>query len=882
LRNIACDTIVQRLVNLGDQRRDGLAYTEIDGKGQAIGSLTYGELAQEVVSCSAGLVERKLRGERVIVALRGGLEFVTTFFACLHAGAIPVVVEPPRRPRSHQLFQAVVADCRPKLLISGTDFDAGLDWSTPQELRSRFATWTPPRSQDLAYLQYTSGSTSNPKGVMVTHSNILANNRALRQLCGQTDGVTLVSWLPVFHDMGLVSKVLQSVYLAGHCVLMGPATFAWKPSLWLKTVSRYRAHTSGAPNFAFELVVERMTEQDCEGLDLSCWKTAYCAAEPVRFSTMRRFVERFSHYGFSPTTFKPAYGLAEFTLCATMVENPTDTPRLTVDRDELCEGVVKESGAGATYVNCGTPAEETSVVILEPDGELKLPADTVGEIALSGPSTTPGYWGQTPRRGLLRTGDLGFLRDGSLFVVGRKKDLIIIAGRNLHPEDVEHTVEQAHEQIRAGSCAAYSLDDGESEHLVIAIELRRGDKQAIENAVRESVNMCHDVSVSGVVFVRPGELPRTSSGKVRRGACAEILAKPDTLSQALHSPDSPAHPVEKYLCERLAKKAGCSSVEPTAKFKELGLDSVFRFTLMGELARALGVPVPGDATWLYETPQALARALDAKSTGELEVIRVGQPGPVVLVQAIGGGITWSRNFVPAFSGDWTIVAVRQGPKYYETLEALAADSVSKLTARFSTGPYTIVGYSQFTRLAFEIARQLREQGVEVELLVAIDGSATQWRSMPPLEYLRQFCNRLLWQAVQVARKKGFQGLLIGLQGAVENVRRILRAALGRVTSSECLPEHSIDPNDTVANNNLRLATLYQPKRDPGDVLVYRAPDKNFSGLFMKDAGWGHVAEGGVRIVDVPGDHFSILQTPVVDFIANDIDRELRLRRYRAF
>lgn len=870
-------TIVSRLLRIAERNGDSLAFTELDAKGEPISRLTYGELAEEVTRRSAGLIERGLTGERVVVALHNGLEFVKTFFACLHSGAIPVVVEPPRRQQSRQHLHSVVADCGPKLLIADTELKVGLEWCTPEQIAV-----DPVQNHDfardgIAYLQYTSGSTSNPKGVTVTHSNIVANNLLMQELKKQTDGITLVSWLPVHHDMGLVSKVLQTVHLAAHCVLMRPSAFLWKPSIWLRAISDYRAHTSGAPNFAFDLAVRRIPEEECAGLELSCWKTAFCAAEPVRMQTIESFCKRFSAHGFRRESFKPAYGLAEFTLCATLLKSPTATPSLTLDRAKLEEGLVEESLDGANVVNCGVTDATTELVIRDPESDEELPPDRIGEITLSGPSRTPGYWKHEPDGSFLRTGDLGFVRDGELFVVGRKKDLIIIAGRNIHPEDVEATVEASHSSLNHGCAAAYSVDDGHREHLVVAIEVRRGNRAEIEQAVRTSVNRDHQIALSGIVFLKPGRLPRTSSGKVQRAVCARELPVPDLRITEEQEAPAEGHPVEEFLCRRMAFLTGIKGLEPTVRFEDVGLSSVDRFSMMGDMAAAIGIPVPGDATWMHGSPRELAEALDLGMTAGIQLFHAGEAGPVVLVSAITGGTTWARKLVPLFDKTFTLLGLRQGTEIFDSLEAMATHHAGLLLERFGQGPYTLVGYSEFVRLALEVARQLEKKGARVDLVVAMEGSVKDWKQMPVKEMWRQFWTRLLWQALDVLRSKGLPGIWQGLTGAVINFRKMATARLKGGGIPNIFDPESEDVQQRTSHHNLELCNKYQPKPFHGEVVVYRVPNNKFSVLFEPDAGWGEVAPRGVEIVDLEGTHTSILGHPTIDWLASDIAQRVRER-----
>ncbi|MFA7481232.1 MAG: AMP-binding protein [Vulcanimicrobiota bacterium] len=863
----ATQSIIARLELNARARSEGIAYTEINGKGLASGSLTHQELLQRVRSRAAYLFRHGLTHQRVVLALPSGLEFVVTFYACLYAGAIPVMIEPLRRPRSFRHLQAVISDCSPRLLVSESFHEVGLECFAPSELELERNDAVEPTVEELAYLQYTSGSTGSPRGVMVTHANILANNRVIQQVCEQPEGATLVSWLPVYHDMGLVSKVLQATYLGGHCILMNPSTFLWKPSLWLKAISDFRAHTTGAPNFGYELALRKISEEDCRSLDLSCLKTAFCAAEPVRLKTLQDFSKRFAPYGFRPEALKPAYGLAEFTLCATLAGPDRKRSHIRVVREALNEGSVVESPEGLPYVNCGTPAPCTSITILSVNDGQSLPENRVGEIALDGPSRTTGHWGDSPSPAPLRTGDLGFLHQGELYVVGRKKDLIILDGRNVHPEDIELTVEAADPRIGPGASVAFAGDDGTRETLMVALELRRGDKAAIEQAVREAVGRDHDLGIQCIFFVNPGELPRTSSGKVRRGACTEMFCSREAEGSAAPIAD----PLERFLCERLAVLSGRRMVAPETPFEQLGISSVQRFSLMSELAEVLGIPVAGDATWTYPSPRELLANLSGGQDDTLRVLNQGTSDPLVLVPSIGGDINWAQDLLNFFPEELTVIELRQPRDAFPTLEQLAESMVEALLKQCPRGPFSLVGYSLYSRLAYEVARQLKFRGLEIKLVVAIDGTVYNWRRLSLLEFWRQFWTYILGHTIQVIRRRGISGLLSGMRGAWRNLLDFL--FLRGVPIPEFLravPEPGNSPNQEILDLNLRLGNAYRPKPMEGNILVFRTPPNNFSGILLRDAGWGEVALGKIEIVDLQGTHSSILKSPTAEVIARTI------------
>jgi len=398
-------------------------------------------------------------------------------------------------------------------------------------------------AENLAYIIYTSGSTGRPKGVMVTHGNLMAN---LRDLCGgweHTADSVPVSWLPFFHDMGLIYGMLAPVYAGSPAYFMAPLAFLQSPVRWLRAFSHYRGTHAAAPNFAYDLCVRKVRERDREGLDLGSWRVAVNGAEPVRADTLDRFVEAFGPLGFRRRTFCPGYGLAEPTLTVPATPAADEPVSLAVRADALEQNRVAEAGAeddGArTLVGCGDSVIDTRVAIVRPDERTRCDDDEIGEIWVAGATVAAGYWNRPEATGetfgarlatgegpFLRTGDLGFVRDGHLYVTGRRKDVIIIRGQNHYPQDIEKTVEECHPAMRAPGCgAAFPVDVGGEERLVVVQEIDRKardvDEEDVVECVREAVSRNHELQAHDVVLLRPGGVLKTSSGKVQRRACRE-------------------------------------------------------------------------------------------------------------------------------------------------------------------------------------------------------------------------------------------------------------------------------------------------------------------------------------------------------------------------
>jgi acyl-CoA synthetase (AMP-forming)/AMP-acid ligase II len=489
--------------------------------------------------------------------------------------------------------------------------------------------WQPPPADSgaVAFLQYTSGSTASPKGVTITHGNLMVNVRMIRQAFDLSEAPVGVGWLPLFHDMGLVGNVLGTAYVGGHLVLMPPAAFLQRPARWLEAVARYRATVSGGPDFAYDLCARKVTPAERAGLDLSGWAVAFTGAEPVRPETLDRFTSAFGTCGFRRKAFFPCYGLAEATLLVTAGPAASGPRVLAVSRRALEQDRVSEAGAEArSVVSCGGPAEGGRVAIVDPSTSTPCPTGRVGEVWVGGSHVAAGYWekpaetevtlrahlADTGEGPFLRTGDLGFLRDGELFVTGRLKDLIIIRGANHYPEDLEVTAGRSHPALRPQGGAAFAVEAAGEVRVVVAHEVERGAERSdlgpVLRAVRRTVTEEHDVAVHAVLLLRAGAIPRTSSGKVRRHACAAAFAagELDVLAtsalgedERTDPPTSPADGLEQWLAGLWAEVLGVD-VGAEDNFFDLGGNSVQAAMLSNRVQQKLGAIVP--LTAVFEAP----------------------------------------------------------------------------------------------------------------------------------------------------------------------------------------------------------------------------------------------------------------------------------------
>ena len=639
------DLLMRRATLSGDQR----AFTFlVDGDTQAL-HVTYRQLDQQARSIAATLRSFGAAGQRAVLLYPPGLDYIAAFFGCLYAGVVAVPAYPPQRKRMLPRLQAILPDCEPAVALSSAPVRTALErlcgddealrhLKTLQWLDSdaicpgRESDWQRPAitERTLAFLQYTSGSTGTPKGVMLTHRNLLHNQRVIQSGFGHSSQTIVVGWLPLYHDMGLIGNVFQPLYLGVPGILMSPYHFLQQPLRWLAAISRYRATTSGGPNFAYDLCARRITAEQRATLDLSCWQVAFNGAEPVRARTLERFVEFFRPCGFRREAFYPCYGLAEATL---MVSGgvPGAPPVLCRVRQTALEQHAaleagEEDGKVQMLVSSGTAQRDQQILIVHPGSLMPCPEGEIGEVWISGPSVAQGYWRREEdsaqtfharvhdngRGTWLRTGDLGFMRGGHLFVTGRLKDLIIIRGRNLYPHDIEMTVEQCHPALRPGSGAAFSVEVHEEEQLVVVQEVdprTTADVNGMAAAIRRAVAEQHDIQVHTVVLIKHGSLPKTSSGKVQRGACRtrflthsleSIGASRHDVCDTRAANDPALTPVEHVVAGIWEEVLARPAIGRHDNFFALGGDSLRGTQVMARVREVLQVELTVDR--LFEVP----------------------------------------------------------------------------------------------------------------------------------------------------------------------------------------------------------------------------------------------------------------------------------------
>ncbi|MFJ7309754.1 fatty acyl-AMP ligase [Peribacillus frigoritolerans] len=564
------------LVNLLQYRAlydpHSLMYTYLDDTGKVERTFTIADLDRKARAIASTLLEMGKPGDHVLLLYPSGLDFVAAFFGCLYAGMIAVPTSLPHFRRPSERIQAIVTDSQASIALTtskisdeikknssilpylsilrfkATDLISDISANEFQEKEIS--------ADMIAFQQYTSGSTSKPKGVMVTHRNLLHNLFLMEQNFKLSSETKAVSWLPAYHDMGLIGKILLTPYLGSQLVMMSPVSFMQRPLKWLQTISKYGATYSGGPNFAYELCVQKFKPEQVTDLDLSSWRVALNGAEPIRLETLKKFAECYAPYGFREESIMPGYGLAEGTLYVSACSRDYFPITLFVDAVKLEQNQVKvvseTTEEARALIGCGHVYTGQKVAIVDPETLVNCTDLQVGEIWVSGPSICKGYWNNPEKTAetfeayikdtgegpFLRTGDSGFIMDGELFVTGRMKDLIIIRGRNHYPQDIELTVQKSSPAIRDEYVAAFSVEVDGEERLVVVAELNRdyrprGKNENLEDQnesdeavllkkvateVRKKVVEVHEIQLYKLILIKTGTISKTSSGKIQRHA----------------------------------------------------------------------------------------------------------------------------------------------------------------------------------------------------------------------------------------------------------------------------------------------------------------------------------------------------------------------------
>jgi acyl-CoA synthetase (AMP-forming)/AMP-acid ligase II len=527
----------------------------VDGEAQEL-CLTYAALDRRARAIAAHLQTITTAGERALLIFPPGLDFIEAFLGCIYAGVIAVPACPPRPHRDPARLWSIQADAQARFALTTRTLrakltqlfmpeggTAALQWLATDEVTDAWAhEWTAPflTEDSLAFLQYTSGSTGHPKGVMVSHGNVMHNEALVYAGFAPPSARLAMSWLPAYHDMGLIGGLLQPLFGGFRCILMSPTAFIHNPFRWLQAISHYRVTISGGPNFAYDLCVRKIAPEQRTRLDLSCWSVAFNGAEPVRHESLALFAQTFADCGFRAEAFYPCYGLAEATLIVMTKPLRSGQPTIChVDKTALQQNctVARQDGPSVVHVvSCGTVLGDQVVRIVDPERATRCHPGEIGEIWVSGPSVAQGYWDRpaetaaifggycldTGEGPFLRTGDLGFERDGEFYITGRLKDLIILGGRNYYPQDIEQTIAAVEPALCPGAGAAFSIEVAGEERVVVVQEVLRhaqADLDRLIGAMRLAVAREHEIELYGIMLLNPGHVPKTSSGKIQRRLC---------------------------------------------------------------------------------------------------------------------------------------------------------------------------------------------------------------------------------------------------------------------------------------------------------------------------------------------------------------------------
>lgn len=655
------ESLVDVLRSFADSNPEGTPFCYLaDGETEEQ-PLSYQAFDEQAQAVAAELQARQLQGERVLLLFPQGLEYLISLFGCFYAGAIAVPAYPPRSNHNLLRLLAIMDSCEARHILADQDGIShiqrlkqdfsGYELLAYEDLVAAGSTWDerPISGEATAYLQYTSGSTGTPKGVIVTHANMMANIEGLKETYYPYSANRMVSWIPMYHDMGLLSMMTAFTIPKSTCYFMSPVHFVQKPARWLQAMSRYRANYSVGPNFAYDLCCEKVSEADMEGLDLSALKSITTGSEQVRLSTLRNFYQKFSAYGFDFMAFCPGYGLAEATLGVSVLSANEQVQIVPKTGDQqpiyLDEQDLDIDEPDQYWVSNGHIVRGADVKIVDAKTQMPMPESQEGEIWVHHPGfVSKGYWGQpeaskaafynylpgdTERR-YLRTGDLGFLLNGEVFVTGRLKDMIIIRGRNYYPQDIELAVTQAHPALSLNACAAFAVDSGQREALVIVQEVsrtawREAVPEAVIEAIRQTLAEAFEIQAARIFLIRPISLPKTSSGKIQRYAARQQMldgqlrvlhAWEQTETAATEAEDLENGPITQtsitvWLQQKIAEKARMSvqDIDLNQSVKDYPLESIDAIFLSDELSEWLEVKVSPDTFWAFSSISELAAFL---------------------------------------------------------------------------------------------------------------------------------------------------------------------------------------------------------------------------------------------------------------------------------
>ena len=927
------DSLVETLRERASQFPETLAYTFLKDGRFPTESVTLGQLDARARAIAAYLQAHCRVGDRVLLVYPQSIEAIAALLGCLYAGVVAVPAPAPETTRLKRVLprlEAIAADAGARFVLAttrvlqpreGWQFAArsrvrklngnpclflhyvlaagrmteqvshlgSLPWVATDKIPDRLATqWQPLtlRGDTLAYLQYTSGSTSTPKGVMLDNDNLMGHLAALQQAGGYDAQSVTVTWMPYFHDYGLVEGMLLPLFNGTPCYVMSPTAFIKRPLRWLAAISRYRATHSQAPNFAYAYCGRRIALEECADLDLSCWQAAGNAAEPINPDVIDEFCTAFAGCGFQQRAFAPAYGLAEATLVVTTSRKGEESVFCWLSEAALAQNRVQESADGRRWVSSGQVLPGTRVEIVNPETGQRCGADEVGEIWVASVGVARGYWqrpeeteatfgavlADTRERSFLRTGDLGFLREGELFVTGRLKDLIIVRGENYYPQDIERVVEHSHRLLRPDAGAAFAVEtDGEEKVVVVweceAKTAAKLDAEAVLAAVRNTVAEEFELPVRAVVLLKRGSIFKTSSGKIQRRACRQgflegslaELARWEMVRDEALAVDAVAveeNPLLVQVMELWREVLEVATVRETDNFFELGGGTLKATTLISEFKRRFQVNLTLSALVQAPTLQECVKfirsqAAASKQSSSLIAIRpTGTKIPFFYVHGAGGSsLSAKQLIVPYLDPERPVyglnaVGLEDEAEPHTKMDDMVQHYIRQIQTVHPNGPYLLGGQCLGGNVAFEMAHQLTQQGKTV-LLVAMADSLNPIWTVEQKQHFRENWKttaRVEWQ--EKLKNKGADPLTI---------EKILK----------------------VQQSNYKILMDYSPQKYSGRVVYFSAEENWGLGLTqfdpMQPGGWNDWVEGGVEMVKVPGRHGKYHNPPHVEVYARKLN-----------
>lgn len=659
--------LISILNHRAEQTPEQIAYIFLKDGDKQEQKISYRQLCQNAKSIAAYLQASVPQGSRALLLYPQGLDFISAFLGCLYAGIIAVPVYPPKSNQKMARLESIIKDSAPHIILTtsllleniknkltnGFNLSA-IQWLTTDSVSIGEAlNWIIPNTSkdSLALLQYTSGSTGTPKGVMISHENIIYNSGYIQEAGNITPRDIAVSWLPTFHDMGLIFGVIQPLYTGFLGVIMSPESFLQKPILWLEAITKYHGTISGSPNLGYSLCTQKISVEEYQSLDLHRWRIAYSGSEPIRKKTLEEFSDKFNKSGFQSHYFYPCYGMAEATLMISGCSAKHEPVYFNAELEALEKGCAVEADLdnknSKQIVGCGHAWLDTDIRIVDPNILTQCVDNQVGEVWVHSASVAQGYWNQeqktvetfqaklieTGNKNFLRTGDLGFMSNGELFITSRLKDLIIIWGRNHYPQDIEYSVQQSHKALRLDCGAAFVIEVDDQEKLVIVQEVERTflrslDVDEVVSAIRETVSLNHDLQVYAIALIKPASIPKTSSGKIQRYACRQKFLQSDLAivgewkqnvvdidllldTEASHEGVVDQETIENWLTTKIANSLGIDpeEIDPEESLASYGLDSSVALGLTGELESWLNLELETILFWEYPKISRLAAYL---------------------------------------------------------------------------------------------------------------------------------------------------------------------------------------------------------------------------------------------------------------------------------